>query len=146
MNKGKKHVLVNFCDFIMYSIIEAKIKALYLAEPFLLCWGQTLLIRKCQTVRGFSSISIFSMFTGHGKWIRFLPYKLVVEKGGQAEIEDYVDQQLHSSPALVGSWSFCFLLWTWYSSWAVEEGQTQNTWTHAQSPWTQMTQSALLWA
>ena len=114
----------------MYSILETKIKALYLAEPFLLCWGQTLMIRQCQTIRGFFSVSIFSMFTGHGKWIRFLPCKLAVEKAGQAQTEDHVDQQLHSSPALVWSLSFCYVLWPWPSSWEVEEGQTQNPWTH----------------
>ena len=85
------------------------------------------------------------MFTRHGQWIIFLPYKLVVEKGVQAQTEDHVDQQLHSYPALVGSLSFCCLLWPWSSSWAVEEGQTKNPWTHAQIPWTQMTETILLW-
>ena len=45
---------------------KKKIKALYLAELFLLCWRQTSLIRKCQTVIRLSLVSIFSMFTGHG--------------------------------------------------------------------------------
>ena len=139
MKKGKKLVLVNFPDCIMYRILETKIKALYLAELFLLCCRKNLLIRKSQTVRGFSSVSICSMFIGHGKWIIFLPCKLAVEKGGQAQTDDHVDQQLHSSLALVGLFSFCCLLCPWSSSWAVEEDQTKN-------PWTQMTETALLWA
>ena len=138
--------MVNLHDCIMYRILETKIKALYLAKAFLLFWGQTFLSRKCRNVRGFSLVSICSMFIGHGQWIRFLPCKLAVGNGFQAQIEDGVDQQFHYSPTSVGSLSFCCLLWPWSSSWEVEEGQTKNPWTHAQIPWTQMIETTFLWA